>query len=59
MLRVFDRVTKTEDEINQLTRMSNKIILLTHENKVLKTENNRLNQIIIKVTTRLKKAILS
>jgi len=54
MLRVFNRQTKTEAEITQLTRMSNRINLLEHENETLVAENSGLNQIIIKMTNQAK-----
>lgn len=50
MLRIFNRETKTKAEIIQLTRMSNKIILLKHENEILMAENIRLNQAIVEAT---------
>lgn len=59
MLKIFNRETKTEAEIIQLTRMSNKIIRLTHENEILRAENARLNETITGVTQQIKEAIVS
>jgi len=56
MLRVFNRETKTEDEIKQLTRMSNRIILLEHENEILTAENIRLSQIVTETAEEDKEA---